>query len=140
MAMTIHVDIVSAEAQIFSGWAKMVFAPAVMGEVGITPRHAPLLSPLQPGEVRVRTEQDEEERFYVSGGMLEIQPHIVTILADTAVRAQDIDEAAALEAKQRAEKLLADKQANIDYAKAQAELIEAAAQLQTIQRLRKAKK
>lgn len=140
MAMTIHVDIVSAEAEIFSGWAKMVFAPAVMGEVGITPRHAPLLSPLQPGEVRVRTEQDEEERFYVSGGMLEIQPHIITILADTAVRARDLDEAAALEAKQRAEKLLADKQANIDYAKAQAELIEAAAQLQTIQRLRKAKK
>lgn len=140
MAMTIHVDIVSAEAQIFSGWAKMVFAPAVMGEVGITPRHAPLLSPLQPGEVRVRTEQDEEEHFYVSGGMLEIQPHIVTILADTAVRAHDLDEAAALEAKQRAEKLLADKKADIDYAQAQAELIEAAAQLQTIQRLRKAKK
>lgn len=140
MAMTIHVDIVSAEAHIFSGLAEMIFAPAVLGEVGITPRHAPLLSPLRPGEVRVRTSGQQEEYFYVSGGMLEIQPHVVTILADTALRAHDLDEAAALEAKQRAEKLLADKKADIDYAKAQAELIEAAAQLQTIQRLRKVAK
>jgi len=137
MAMTIHVDIVSAEQSIFSGLAEIIFAPAVMGEVGITPRHAPLLSPLVPGEVRVRTKENQEEFFFISGGMLEIQPHIVTILADTAQRAKDLDEAKALEAKQRAEKMLADKQANIDYAKAQSELMEAMAQLQTIQRLRK---
>lgn len=136
MAMTIHVDIVSAEAEIFSGLAEMVFAPAELGEVGITPRHAPLLSPLLPGEVRVRKESGEDEAFYISGGMLEIQPHVVTVLADTALRAHDIDEAAALEAKQRAEKMLTDRQADIDYARAQAELAEAMAQLQTLQRMR----
>lgn len=136
MAMTIHVDIVSAEESIFSGLAEMVFAPATLGEVGITPRHAPLLSPLSPGEVRVRTKENQEEFFFISGGMLEIQPHIITILADTALRAKDLDEAKALEAKQRAEKMLADQQSDIDYAKAQAELIEAMAQLQAIQRLR----
>jgi len=137
MAMTLHVDIVSAEEEIFSGTANMVFAPAEMGEVGITPRHTPLLTRLKPGEVRVQIEGQEELFFYVSGGMLEIQPHVVTVLADTAVRAKDLDEAAALKAKERAEKAMIDKQSDFDYAKAQAELAEAVAQLRTIQKLRK---
>lgn len=140
MTMMMHVDIVSAEEEIFSGQAEMVFAPALMGEVGISPRHAPLLTPLKPGEVRVQTKPGEQEFFFVSGGILEVQPHVVTVLADTALRAHDLDEAAALEAKQRAEKMLADKQTDIDYAKAQAELIEAMAQLQAIQKLRKIRK
>jgi F-type H+-transporting ATPase subunit epsilon len=127
--MTLHVDIVSAEDEIFSGTATMVFAPAVMGEVGIAPRHTPLLTRLKPGEVRVQTQGGEEQSFFVSGGMLEIQPHVVTILADTAIRAHDLDEAQALEAKERAEKMLADKSADVDYAKAQAELAESMAQL-----------
>jgi F-type H+-transporting ATPase subunit epsilon len=135
--MTLHVDIVSAEEEIFSGTANMVFAPAEMGEVGITPRHTPLLTRLKAGEVRVRVEGQEEQFFYVSGGMLEIQPHVVTVLADTAVRAKDLDEAAALKAKERAEKAMEDKQSDFDYAKAQAELAEAVAQLRTIQKLRK---
>ncbi len=137
MAMTLHVDIVSAEEEIFSGTANMVFAPAEMGEVGIAPRHTPLLTRLKPGEVRVQVEGQEEQFFYVSGGMLEIQPHIVTVLADTAARAKDLDEAAALKAKERAEKAMEDKQSDFDYAKAQAELAEAVAQLRTIQKLRK---
>lgn len=136
MAMTLHVDIVSAEAEIFSGTATMVFAPAEMGEVGISPRHAPLLTRLKPGEVRVQTQGGGEESIFVSGGMLEVQPHVVTVLADTAIRAHDLDEAQALEAKERAEKLLADKGANIDYAKAQAELAESVAQLAAIRKLR----
>ena len=137
MAMTIHVDIVSAEAAIFSGSATMVFAPAEMGEVGIAPRHTPMLTRLKPGEVRVQIEGGEEQSFYVSGGMLEVQPHVVTVLSDTALRAKDLDEAAALAAKERAEKLLSDNRADIDYAKAQAELAESVAQLRTIQKLRK---
>ena len=137
MAMTLHVDIVSAEEEIFSGTANMVFAPAEMGEVGVAPRHTPLLTRLKPGEVRVQIEGKEEQFFYVSGGMLEIQPHIVTVLADTAVRAKDLDEAAALKVKERAEKAMKDKQSDFDYAKAQAELAEAVAQLRTIQHLRK---
>lgn len=137
MAMTLHVDIVSAESAIFSGTAEMVFAPAVMGEVGIAPRHSPLLSPLKPGEVRVRLPGGEEEVFYVSGGILEVQPHVVTVLSDTSLRAHDLDEAKALEAKESAEAALADRGADIDYAKAQVELAEAMAQLQMIQRLRK---
>ncbi|OGT20377.1 MAG: F0F1 ATP synthase subunit epsilon [Gammaproteobacteria bacterium RBG_16_57_12] len=137
MAMTVHVDIVSAEEEIFSGPAAMVFAPAAMGEVGILPRHTPLLTQLKPGEVRVVTPGGEEQFYYVSGGMLEVQPHCVTVLADTALRAKDIDEAAALEAKQRAEEALKDRKGDIDYAKAQSELAEAVAKLQTIQRLRK---
>jgi len=136
MAMTMHVDIVSAESEIYSGTVEAVFAPAVMGDVGIMPRHSPLLTQLKPGEVRVVRQGGEEEFFYVSGGMLEIQPHVVTVLADTALRAKDVDEAAALEAKQRAEQALADRTTDIDYARAQAELAEAIAQLQTIQRLR----
>jgi len=136
MAMTIHVDIVSAESEIFSGLAEMVFAPAVMGEVGILPGHAPLVTTLKPGEVRVRLPGGEEQSFYVSSGMLEIQPHVVTVLSDTAQRAGDLDEAAALEAKERAERMLADRSADIDEAQARAELAQAAAQLQAIRRLR----
>src|SRR3972149_2849912 len=114
----------------------MVFAPAISGEVGILPRHAPLLTQLKPGEVRVRMPGGQEEFFYVSGGMLEVQPHIVTVLTDTALRAKDIDEAAALEAKQRAEQAIQDRTSEFEYAKAQAELAEAVAQLQAIQKLR----
>jgi len=134
--MTIHVDIVSAEAEIFSGTANMVFAPAEMGELGIAPRHTPLLTRLKAGEVRVQMEGQEEQFFYVSGGMLEIQPHVVTVLADTAMRAADLDEAAALRVKERAEKAMADKQSDFDYARAQAELAEAVAQLRTLQHIR----
>ncbi len=137
MAMTMHVDVVSAEEAIFSGPAKMLFAPGVMGDLGIMPRHAPLLTRIKPGEVRILTPDDEEQFYYVSGGMLEIQPEAVTILADTAIRAKDIDEAAALEAKERAEKALADRSGEIDYATTEAELAEALAQLQAIQRLKK---
>ena len=136
MAMTLHVDIVSAESEIFSGTAEMVFAPAEMGEVGIAPRHAPLLTRLKAGEVRIKNGTDEQF-FYVSGGMLEVQPHVVTVLADTALRAKDIDEAKAMEAKQRAEQALSDRKSDFDYAKAQAELAEAVAQLRTLQNLRK---
>jgi len=136
MAMTLHVDIVSAEAEIFSGTATMVFAPAEMGEIGIAPRHAPLLTRLKPGEVRVQTQDGEEQSFFVSGGMLEVQPHIVTVLADTAIRAADIDEAHAMEAKARAEKLLADRTADLDYAMAQVELAQSMAQLAAIRKLR----
>ncbi len=137
MAMTIHIDIVSAEASIYAGQAEMVFAPAAMGEVGIAAGHTPLLTRLKPGEVRLKLSSGEEEAFYVSGGILEVQPRRVTVLSDTAVRAHDIDEAAALEARVRAEQMLSDKSGQIDYAKALAEYAEAAAQLQAIQRLRK---
>jgi len=135
--MTLHVDIVSAEAEVYSGTATMVFAPAEMGEVGIAPRHTQLLTRLRPGEVRVQLQDGDELSFYVSGGMLEVQPHMVTVLADTAIRADDLDEAQALEAKGRAERLLADKVADIDYARAQAELAESIAQLAAIRKLRK---
>ncbi len=140
MAMTMHVDIVSAESEIFSGTATMVFAPAEMGEVGIAPRHAPMLTRLKPGEVRVQDQDKAEQSFFVSGGMLEVQPHVITILADTAIRADNLDEAQALEAKERAEKLLSDKSADIDYAKAQAELAQSMAQLAAIRKLREKKK
>jgi len=135
MAMTIHVDIVSAESSIFSGPAEMVFAPGAMGDLGIMPRHSPLLTVLKPGEVRVQT-ADGEEAYYVSGGILEVQPHVVTVLSDTAVRAKDIDEAAALEAKQRAEDALKNQTSEFEYAQAERELAEAVAQLQTIKKLR----
>jgi F-type H+-transporting ATPase subunit epsilon len=137
MVMTVHVDIVSAEKEIFSGQAEMVFAPAELGEVGITPRHAPLITRLKPGEVRVKVSETESYPFYVSGGMLEVQPHLITVLADTAIRAKDIDEAAAIEAKAKAEEALADKSGKIDYATAQAQLAEAIMQLRTLDRLRK---
>lgn len=138
MSMTIHVDVVSAERSIFSGLAEFVAAPAAMGEVGIYPRHAPLISRLKPGAVRVKVpDQAEEEVFFVSGGILEVQPGVVTVLADTAIRGHDIDEAKAQEAKQAAEEAMKDKSSEVDYARAQAELAEAVAQLQTIQKLRK---
>jgi F-type H+-transporting ATPase subunit epsilon len=136
MAKTIQVDIVSAEEQIFSGEAYMVYAPAVMGEVGIAPRHTPLISPLKPGEVRLDMGDGKEEFFFISGGILEVQPHLVTVLSDTAIRAADLDEAAALEAKKRAEDALADQQSDLDVAKARAEIAAAAAQIAAIKKLR----
>jgi F-type H+-transporting ATPase subunit epsilon len=139
MAMTIHVDIVSAEGEIHSGVAAMIYAPAEMGEVGISPRHSPMITRLTPGDVRVESEAGAMEHYYVSGGMLEVQPHVVTILADTAIRARDLDEAAAMEAKRRAEDALAGQTAEFEYAKAQAELAEAIAQLRAIEKLRKMK-
>lgn len=137
MANTIHVDIVSPEGQLYSGEANMVFAPAVNGDLGIAPRHAPLLTTLRAGEVRVQLQGEEEHVFYVGGGALEIQPHLVSILADTAERARDLDEAAALAAKQRAEEAVRSNKDNIDMAEAQAELARAVAQLRAIERLRK---
>jgi len=137
MAMTMHVDIVSAEAEIFSGRATMLFAPAIMGDVGVLPQHAPLLTKIKAGEVRVLIDGKEEEIFYVSGGMLEIQPSGVTILADTALRADNIDEAAAIEAKERAEKAMKDRKSDVDYAAAESELLEAMAKLQTIKNIKK---
>ncbi len=133
----IDVDIVSAEGEIFSGSASMVFAPAVEGDVGIAPRHAPLLTKLRAGEVRVRDEQGQDAYYFVSGGILEVQPFKVTVLADAALRAKDLDEAAALEAKRRAEDALSQRRSDIDYAHAQAELAEAMAKLQMLERLRK---
>lgn len=137
MAMTTHIDIVSAEAEIFSGAVTMIFAPAEMGEVGITPRHAPMVTRMKPGEIKIEMANGETQHIYVSGGILEVQPHVVTVLADTAIRASDIDEAAALEAKENAEKAMKDKSANMDYAKAQVEFSQAAAQLQTVEAMRK---
>ncbi|MFW2371710.1 MAG: F0F1 ATP synthase subunit epsilon [Gammaproteobacteria bacterium] len=136
MAMTIHLDIVSAEQEIWSGPATMVFAPGEMGELGIAPRHTPLLTRLKAGEVRVKDDHDKEESFFISGGILEIQPHVVTVLADTAVRADDLDEAAAIQAKQRAEEHMADKKSEMDLANARAELAEAAAMIETIRKVR----
>ncbi|HYP81103.1 MAG TPA: F0F1 ATP synthase subunit epsilon [Steroidobacteraceae bacterium] len=133
---TIHVDIVSAEGEIFAGEAEMVFVPATEGELGITPRHAPLLTLIKAGEVRVKTATGEQSVF-VGGGALEIQPSKVTILADTAVRAHDLDEAAALAAKQRAEEALAGAGDKMDQARALAELAMAAAQLKLLEKIRK---
>ena len=135
-----HLDIVSAEKEIFSGNVKNLTASAMMGEVGIYPKHTPMISPLKPGEVKVLTENDEEQIYFISGGMLEVQPHVVTILADTAMRGDDLDEAKALEAKKRAEEALEDKSDKIDSAKALAELASAAAQLRMIESLRKKRK
>lgn len=134
---TIKVDIVSAEGEIFSGEATMVFAPGSQGDLGIYPRHAPLLTLLKAGEVRVQTPDGAEQVFYVGGGALEIQPHLVTVLADTALRAKDIDEAAALAAKQQAEETLRGRAGAIDHAEALAELARALAQLKVLERLRK---
>jgi len=134
---TIKVDIVSAEGEIFSGEATMVFAPGSQGDLGIYPRHAPLLTMLKAGEVRVQTPDGAEQVFYVGGGALEIQPHLVTVLADTALRAKDIDEAAALAAKQQAEETLRGRAGAIDHAEALAELARALAQLKVLERLRK---
>jgi F-type H+-transporting ATPase subunit epsilon len=134
---TIHVDIVSAEGEIFSGAAKMVFVPASQGEIGIAPRHAPLLTMIKAGEVRVQTPDGQEQFFFVGGGALEVQPKKVTVLADTALRAKDVDEAAALQAKQRAEEALAGKVDKIEQAEAMAELARAVAQLNLLKKLRK---
>ena len=138
--MSIQVDIVSSEKEIWSGEANMVFAPGVLGELGIAPRHSPLLTRLKPGEVRVVDKKDSEVSYFISGGILEVQPHLVTILADTAIRAEDIDEARALEAKQRAKETMADRKSEIDYARAQAELAELAAMFETIKKIRLRKK
>lgn len=138
MAMTIHLDVVSAEQSVYSGLAEFVVAPAAMGEVGIYPRHAPFISRIKPGALRVKVpDQAEEVVIFVSGGILEVQPGIITVLADTAIRGHDIDETKALEAKQAAEEAMKDKSSTMDYARAQAELAEAIAQLQTLQKLRK---
>lgn len=139
MAMTMHLNIVSAETQIFSGTAEIVVAPASQGEVGIYPRHTQMLTTLKPGEVRVTKQGGEEESIYVSGGILEVQPHVVTILSDTAVRGSDLDESAAMEAMERAKQALADKTGDIEEAQALAQLAESAAQLRMIEKLRKGK-
>ncbi|MCH9004136.1 MAG: F0F1 ATP synthase subunit epsilon [Proteobacteria bacterium] len=133
---TIQVDIVSAEGEIYSGTAAMVFAPAKMGEVGIAPRHAPMLTSLSPGEVRVQDEDGKEESFYITGGLLEVQPHIVTVLADTALRSDQLDEAAALAAQQDAEEALKGASEETDVARAQAELAEARARYRAAQKLK----
>ncbi len=133
---TIHVDIVSAEGEIHSGDAAMVFAPAKMGEIGIAPRHAPLLTALRPGEVRVEEPDGTEHFFYITGGMLEVQPTIVTVLADTALRGEQLDEAAALAAKQEAEQALEGTLTETDLRQAQAELAEAEARYRAAQKLK----
>jgi F-type H+-transporting ATPase subunit epsilon len=138
MAMTLHVDVVSAEEQIFSGLAEVVIVPGEMGELGIYPRHTALMTRIKPGAVRIKLpDQEQEELIYVSGGMLEVQPSVVTILADTAIRGGDLDEARALEAKQAAEEAMKNRTSDMDYAQAQAELAEAIAQLHAIKQLRK---
>ncbi len=138
MAMTIHIDVVSAEEQIFSGLAEFVVVPGEMGELGIYPRHTALMTRIKPGAVRIkRPDQEQEELVYVSGGMLEIQPNVITVLADTAIRGVDLDEARALDAKQAAEEAMKNRSSDIDYAAAQAELAEAIAQLRAIQQMRK---
>jgi F-type H+-transporting ATPase subunit epsilon len=140
MAMTIHVDVVSAEESIFSGLAEFVVLPGEVGELGIYPRHAPLLTRIRPGTVRIKVPNESEEvLIFVAGGMLEVQPDVVTVLADTAIRGHDLDEAKATEAKQRAEEALKDRAASVDYAKAQSELAEAMAQLAAIRKLRQRK-
>ncbi|RJG07604.1 F0F1 ATP synthase subunit epsilon [Noviherbaspirillum cavernae] len=137
MANTIHVDVVSAEEEIFAGEAEFVALPGESGELGIYPMHTPLITRIRPGSVRIKVPgQAEDEFVFVAGGILEVQPNKVTVLADTAIRGHDLDEAKAAEAKKLAEEALANKESKIDYAKAQAELAEAIAQLQAIQKLR----
>jgi F-type H+-transporting ATPase subunit epsilon len=137
MTKTIHCDIVSAHEEIFSGEAAMVFATGVSGELGISPRHAPLITQLRPGPVRVQDVDGEEQFFFVSGGILEVQPHMVIVMADTAMRGEDLDAAAAQAAKAEAERALADRTGEMEVAEAQAKLLEAAAQLRALKRLRK---
>jgi F-type H+-transporting ATPase subunit epsilon len=134
---TIQVDIVSAEGEIFSGPAAMVYAPAQLGEIGIAPNHAPLLTGLKPGGVRVQTPEGEELFFYVSGGMIEIQPKAITVLADAALRAHDLDEAAVEQARQRAQDLLENRESAVDIATAQAELAQISAQVALLQKIKK---
>ncbi len=137
MSMTIHCDIVSADQSLFSGLVEMIVATGSQGELGITYGHAPLLTDLKPGPVRITKQDGEEEIYYLSGGYLEVQPHVITIMADTAIRADDIDEAAAEEARKQAEHGLANQSGELDYSRAASQLAEAAAQLQTIEQLRK---
>jgi len=139
MATTMHLDIVSAETEIFSGAVSAVFAPAIVGDVGIYPQHTPLVTRLKPGEIKIEVEGEEDRYIYVSGGMLEVQPDVITVLSDTAIRAEDLDENMALQAKQQAEESLKDKKSEVDSARALAELAEAAAQLRMIEKIRKGK-
>jgi F-type H+-transporting ATPase subunit epsilon len=138
MATTIHLDVVSAEESIFSGEAEFVAAPAKMGEVGIYPRHTPMITPIKAGALRIKIPNESEEHLiFVSGGILEVQPGVITVLADTAIRGADLDGAKAEEAKRAAEEAMKNHSSEVDYARAQAELSEAVAQLQAIERLRK---
>jgi len=140
MAMTMHLNIVSAEEEIFSDTVEAVFVPLISGEVGIYPRHTPLIGEIKPGEIVVRSEEGEKEQhFFVSGGILEVQPHVITVLSDTAIRAKDLDESVALEAKRQAEEAMHGQKADMDFALAQAELAEAVAQLKMIRKLREVK-
>lgn len=137
MAMTVHVDVVSAEEKIFSGLAEYVSLPGESGDLGVLPGHAPLITRIKPGTVAIRAQhQEKPELIFVNGGILEVQPHLITVLADTAIRGADIDEAKANEAKQKAEEAIAHRASNIDYAKAQAELAVAIAMIATLQKLR----
>lgn len=138
MAISIHVDVVSAEESIFSGLVEFVVLPGEAGELGIMPGHMPLMTRIKPGAVRLKLQgQEHEELIFVAGGILEVQPGLVTVLADTAIRGKDLDEAKALEAKRKAEESMSNRESELDYARAQAELAEAVAQLAAIQRLRK---
>jgi F-type H+-transporting ATPase subunit epsilon len=138
MAISIHVDVVSAEESIFSGLAEFVVLPGEVGELGILPGHMPLMTRIKPGAVRLKIQgQAQEEVIFVAGGILEVQPGLVTVLADTAIRGKDLDEAKALDAKKKAEEALSNRESELDYARAQAELAEAVAQLAAIQKLRK---
>ena len=138
MANTVHIDVVSAEASIFSGEAEFVVAPAGAGEVGIYPNHAPMITTIKPGALRIKqTNEAEETLIFISGGILEVQPGLITVLADTAVRGHDLDEAKAIAAKEAAIEAMKNRTLDMDYAKAQAELSEAMAQIQAIERLRK---
>jgi len=140
MAMTMHLNIVSAEEEIFSGTVESVFVPLLSGEVGIYPRHTPLIGEIKAGEIIVRSDEGEnEQHFFVSGGILEVQPHVVTVLSDTAIRAKDLDESVALEAKRQAEDAMQDQKTDMDFALAQSELAEAVAQLNMIRKLRERK-
>jgi len=137
MVATVHIDVVSAEESIFSGEAEFVAAPAQMGEVGIYPHHAPMITSIKPGALRIKlADKNEEQLIYISGGILEVQPGVVTVLADTAIRGHDLDEAQANAAKKAAEEAMKNCSSDVDYAKAQAELAEAIAQIQAIQKLR----
>lgn len=138
MANTVHIDVVSAEASIFSGEAEFVVAPAGGGEVGIYPNHAPMITNIKPGALRIKqSDLTEETLIFISGGILEVQPGMITVLADTAVRGHDLDEAKAIAAKAAAIEAMKNRNSDMDYAAAQAELAEAVAQIQAIQRLRK---
>lgn len=138
MALTVHVDVVSAEESIFSGLVEFVVLPGEVGELGILPGHMPLMTRIKPGAVRLKLQgQEREELIFVAGGILEVQPGLVTVLADTAIRGRDLDEAKAMDAKKKAEEAMVDRSSELDYARAQAELAEAVAQLAAIQRLRK---